>query len=57
MSDEPLAHASLSDAAAIERLGEAYARLASQLGRVIVGQRAVVEELVGEINARKNVGI
>lgn len=46
MSDEPLANASLSDAAAIERLGAAYDRLTSQLGRIIIGQRQVVEELV-----------
>ncbi|MDX1968107.1 MAG: MoxR family ATPase [Planctomycetaceae bacterium] len=46
MPEAPLANASLSDAAAIEHLSEAYARLTEQLGRVIVGQRAVVEELV-----------
>jgi MoxR-like ATPase len=45
MPTEPV-NASLQDAAAIERLAEAYAKLVAQLGRVIIGQRAVVEELV-----------
>ncbi len=35
-----------SDLAAVERLGVAYRRIVDQLGRVIVGQRAVVEELL-----------
>ena len=35
-----------SDLAAVERLGAAYRRIVDQLGRVIVGQRAVVEELL-----------
>ena len=39
-------HPSESDLAAVERLGVAYRRIVDQLGRVIVGQRAVVEELL-----------
>ena len=35
-----------SDLAAVERLGVAYRRIVDQLGRVIVGQRLVVEELL-----------
>ena len=35
-----------SDLAAVERLGVAYRRIVDQLGRVIIGQRAVVEELL-----------
>ena len=35
-----------SDIAAVERLGAAYRRIVDQLGRVIIGQRAVVEELL-----------
>jgi MoxR-like ATPase len=35
-----------SDLAAVERLGVAYRRIVDQLGRVIIGQRAVVEELM-----------
>ncbi len=46
MPTDPVVNASLQDAAAIERLAEAYAKLVAQLGRVIIGQRAVVEELV-----------
>ncbi len=46
MTDPAPANASLSDAVAIERLADAYQRLTSQLGRVIIGQRKVVEELV-----------
>lgn len=38
--------ASESDLAAVERLGAAYRRIVEQLGRVIVGQREVVEELL-----------
>lgn len=34
------------DLAAVERLGAAYRRIVDQLGRVIVGQREVVEELL-----------
>lgn len=34
------------DLAAVERLGNAYRRVVDQLGKVIVGQRAVVEELL-----------
>jgi len=45
MSDAP-ANASIHDAQAIEHLSAAYQRLAVQLGRVIVGQQAVVEELI-----------
>ena len=46
MEEPPAADASSGDAEAIQRLLDAYQRLTSQLGRVIVGQRAVVEELV-----------
>ena len=35
-----------NDLASVERLGVAYRRIVNQLGRVIVGQRAVVEELL-----------
>lgn len=35
-----------SDLAAVERLGNAYRRISDQLGRVIVGQHLVVEELL-----------
>ena len=35
-----------SDLAAVERLGAAYRRVVDQLGKVIIGQRAVVEELL-----------
>jgi MoxR-like ATPase len=35
-----------SDRAAVVRLGAAYERVTAQLGQVIVGQRAVVEELL-----------
>ena len=35
-----------SDLAAVERLGAAYRGIVGQLGRVIVGQRSVVEELL-----------
>jgi len=42
-SDVP---ASETDLAAVERLGAAYRRIVDQLGRVIVGQRSVVEELL-----------
>jgi len=35
-----------SDLAAVERLGQAYRRIVDQLGRVIIGQRQVVEELL-----------
>jgi MoxR-like ATPase len=35
-----------NDLAAVERLGAAYQRIVGQLGRVIVGQRSVVEELL-----------
>lgn len=35
-----------SDLAAVERLGAAYRRIVDQLGRVIIGQRIVVEELL-----------
>jgi MoxR-like ATPase len=34
------------DLAAVEQLGDAYRRIVDQLGRVIIGQRAVVEELM-----------
>lgn len=34
------------DLAAVERLGAAYQRIVDQLGRVIIGQREVVEELL-----------
>ena len=40
------AQPSESDLAAVERLAVAYRRIVDQLGRVIVGQRAVVEELL-----------
>ena len=39
-------HPRESDLAAVERLGVAYRRIVDQLGRVIIGQRAVVEELL-----------
>ena len=35
-----------SDLAAVERLGQSYRKIVDQLGRVIVGQRAVVDELL-----------
>ena len=35
-----------SDLAAVERLGAAYRRVVDQLGKVIIGQRVVVEELL-----------
>ena len=35
-----------SDLAAVERLGAAYRRVVDQLGKVIIGQRGVVEELL-----------
>ena len=35
-----------SDLDAVERLGAAYRRVVDQLGKVIIGQRAVVEELL-----------
>ncbi|MBI1344700.1 AAA domain-containing protein [bacterium] len=53
MSDAP-ANASIHDALAIERLSQAYQQLAEQLGRVIIGQRAVVEELVTAMLAGGN---
>lgn len=34
------------DLASVERLGDAYRQIVNQLGRVIVGQRSVVEELL-----------
>jgi MoxR-like ATPase len=46
MATEPVVNASLQDAAAIAQLTDAYAQLTAQLGRVIIGQRAVVDELV-----------
>ena len=42
----PNSEPSESDLAAVERLGVAYRRIVDQLGRVIIGQRAVVEELL-----------
>ena len=42
----PHSEPSESDLAAVERLGVAYRRIVDQLGRVIIGQRAVVEELL-----------
>jgi hypothetical protein len=40
------------DIAAVERLKEAFAGLKSELGKVIVGQQAVLEELLIGIFAR-----
>ena len=46
---EPLPH---EDIAAVERLKEAFAGLKGELGKVIVGQEAVIEELLIAIFAR-----
>ncbi len=41
-----------SDVAAIEKLGDAYKRLASELSKVIVGQESVIESLAIALMAR-----
>jgi len=46
---EPLQH---DDLAAVERLRDGFARLKSEMGKVIVGQHAVLEELLVAIFAR-----
>lgn len=48
MTEQPTADAlpGESDLEAVERLGAAYRRIVDQLGRVIIGQRMVVEELL-----------
>jgi hypothetical protein len=48
-SVEPLPH---DDIAAVERLKEAFAGLKAELGKVIVGQQSVLEELLVGIFAR-----
>ena len=40
------------DVKAVERLNEAYGTITEQLGRVIVGQHQVIEELVAAMFAR-----
>ena len=35
-----------NDIEAVERLAEAYQRLTDELGKVIVGQQSVIEELL-----------
>ncbi len=47
--NEPLAN---TDVAAVERLRDAFAMLKSEMGKVIVGQHAVLEELLIAIFAR-----
>ena len=42
-SDSPPAE---SDLAAVEKIGAAYQRVVEELGKVIIGQRGVVEELL-----------
>jgi MoxR-like ATPase len=42
----------VDDVQAIARLGEAYARIRSELGKVIVGQHGVLEELIVTLFAR-----
>ena len=46
---EPLAS---GDLAAVERLRDAFANLKAEMGKVIVGQQAVLEELLIAIFAR-----
>ncbi len=46
MTAAPPATETETDRAAVVRLGAAYERVTAQLGQVIVGQRAVVEELL-----------
>jgi MoxR-like ATPase len=53
VSDEPVTEALQSDdLAAVERLKDAFVRLRSELGKVIVGQHSVLEELLVAIFAR-----
>ena len=47
--NEPLAN---TDVAAVERLKDAFDRLKAEMGKVIVGQHAVLEELLVAIFAR-----
>jgi len=44
--DDPEAAIARSDHEAVERLNEAYRKITGELGKVIVGQRRVVEELL-----------
>ena len=41
-----------SDIQAIQRLGESYGRLTGELGKVIVGQQDVIEQLLIALFAR-----
>jgi MoxR-like ATPase len=55
LSDQPEAHADPlpdRDLAAIQRLGDAYRGLRAEMGKVIVGQEQVLEELLVAIFAR-----
>ncbi len=51
-TDEPLKD---DDLAAVERLRDAFARLKAEMGKVIVGQQQVLEELLTAIFARGHV--
>src|SRR5690606_1226144 len=51
----PMALPAASDPAAVDRLSDAYARLRREVGRVIVGQEAVVEGLMVALLARGHV--
>ena len=54
MTDETISSQSSSpgDAEKAEKLHEAYQRILEQLGKVVVGQRQVIEELLTTIFAR-----
>ncbi len=52
MSDETTNPLPSDDLAAVERLKDAFARLKAEMGKVIVGQHAVLEELLVAIFAR-----
>jgi MoxR-like ATPase len=52
MSDETTNPLQSDDIAAVERLKDAFARLKAEMGKVIVGQHAVLEELLVAIFAR-----
>ena len=43
---EPEGAPSLTDDQAVERLNEAYRKITGELGKVIVGQKRVIEELL-----------
>ena len=46
MHDDPEAAIARSDHEAVERLNQAYRKITGELGKVIVGQRRVIEELL-----------